>query len=79
MVGRMSTPSEQFKTGCTGKAQFTTFTKAASTAKRMRKYDGDCHVEAYHCLHCQHFHVGENKSYGRKNPRKDVPPGTEKD
>ena len=75
----MTNPIDNFKSGCSGKVQFPTFTKAASTAKRMRKGNRDCHVEAYHCLHCQHFHVGENNNYGRRNPRKDAPPGAEKD
>lgn len=56
--------------GCTGKKVFLTFTKAASVAKRMRKTNRECHVESYHCQHCQKFHVGENRSYHPKTPKK---------
>lgn len=73
----MSNPYEQFIAGCSGKVVFQTFTKAASTAKRMRKTNRDCHVEAYHCLHCQKFHVGENRAYHPKTPRKGAPRGAE--
>ena len=66
----MSNPIEHFKAGCSGKVQFLTFTKAASTAKRMRKTNRECHVEAYHCQHCQHFHVGENRTYHPKTRKK---------
>jgi hypothetical protein len=75
----LSSRAERFIAGCSGKVQFLTFTKAASTAKRMRKGNRDCHVEAYHCLHCQKFHVGENRSYGKTNPRKDAPSGDTED
>jgi hypothetical protein len=71
----MSSPFEHFKAGCSGKVQFISFTKAEKTAKRMRKGNRDCHVEAYHCQHCQKFHVGENRAYHPKTKQKGMPRG----
>lgn len=75
----MSNPIENFKAGCSGKVIFTTFTKASTTAKRMRKSNRDCHVEPYHCAYCQKFHVGENRTYHPKTRKKDSPRGVDQD
>ena len=58
--------------GCTGKKQFLRFTQADQAAKRRRRLDNGAHVEAYHCKHCNSFHVGEARSYGRPNPKKEI-------
>lgn len=39
----------------------------------MRKQNKACHVEAYHCQHCQKFHVGENRTYHPKTIQKGAP------
>lgn len=59
--------------GCTGKMAFNTFTRAGKVAKRMRQFDHGCHVEPYHCQHCQKFHVGENRDYHPKTKQKGAP------
>jgi len=69
----------EFIAGCTGKVGFISFTKAATVAKRMRKGNRECHVEAYHCQHCQHFHVGENRSYHTKTRKKGAPRGADEE
>lgn len=56
-----------------------TFAKANETAKRMRKSRRECHVEAYHCIHCQQYHVGENRSYHPKTRKQDAPPRADQD
>jgi hypothetical protein len=55
-------------TGCTGKSAFTSWSEANKRARRMRKLHKG-HVEAYHCLHCNSFHVGEARSYGKRGQR----------
>jgi len=57
--------------GCTGKRSFERFHQAAVAAKRRRRMDGGAHVEAYHCRHCNQFHVGEAMSHGQRDRRKD--------
>jgi hypothetical protein len=56
-------------TGCTGKKSFQTFTQAAKAAKRLNLRDRG-HTEAYHCLHCNDFHIGEARSYRRRDERR---------
>lgn len=73
----MTNPIEQFKAGCSGKVAFLTFTKASQTAKRMRKTNRECHVEPYHCLCCNQFHVGENRTYHPKTRKKGARRGEE--
>ena len=58
------------KIGCTGKSAFSTFARADFRAKRLRQNRDTAHVEAYHCRHCHQFHIGEARSYGRQNPKK---------
>jgi hypothetical protein len=58
--------------GCTGKRCFTRFSLAAAAAKRRRRKDGGAHVEAYHCTHCNQFHVGEARAHGRRDHRKEI-------
>ena len=60
--------SDAHKVGCTGKRQFARFCQADKAAKRRRRLDGGAHVEAYHCRHCNGFHIGENRDY-RKTTR----------
>lgn len=62
------------KVGCTGKRQFARFGQAARAAKRRRRMDGGAHVEAYHCRHCNAFHIGENRNYRKPNRRTEVEP-----
>ena len=64
--------SEQHKTGCTGKRQFARFAQAAKAAKRRRRLDGGAHVEAYYCRHCDGFHIGEARSHGKPDARREV-------
>lgn len=64
--------SEPHKTGCTGKRHFSRFAQAAKAAKRRRRMDGGAHVEAYHCRHCDGFHIGEARSYKKPNPKKEL-------
>lgn len=59
------------KIGCTGKQQFERFTQAAKVAKRRNRMDGGAHLEAYHCTHCNGFHIGESRTYRRTNSRKE--------
>lgn len=59
------------KVGCTGKQHFERFTQAEKAAKRRNRMDGSAHLEAYHCVFCNGFHVGESRSYRRPNPRKE--------
>lgn len=65
-------PANPIIPGCTGKLQIDTFKRASDRAAKMRKRDGGAHVEAYLCRHCHKFHVGEARSYGRKDKRKEV-------
>lgn len=58
--------SDAPKTGCTGKRAFARFSQATHVAKRRNRKDGGAHVEAYHCRHCDQFHVGEARSYGQR-------------
>lgn len=59
--------------GCSGKVKFATYKQADRSAKVMRQnHERGCHVEAYHCKHCQHFHVGEPRDYGRKDARREA-------
>lgn len=57
--------------GCTGKKAFVCFTKAQARAKVLNRKKDSAHVEAYHCRHCQQIHLGERRSYGRRDARKD--------
>lgn len=41
---------------CSGKRCYD-FAGARKLAKRMRR-NQDKHVEAYHCHHCRHWHIG---------------------
>lgn len=59
-------------TGCTGKKRFTRFGTADQAAVRMRRNDDDAHVEAYHCKHCNGFHLGEARAHGKKDHRKEL-------
>lgn len=52
--------------GCYGKKQYVGFINAALVAKHINRKDDHAHVAAYHCRHCNHFHVGENPMHGRK-------------
>lgn len=61
------------KIGCTGKRQFSRFGQAARAAKRRRRHDGGAHVEAYHCRHCNAFHIGEARDYGKRRRKEEVP------
>lgn len=58
--------SDDHKVGCTGKSPFASFGEAQKRARRMRQRDNGAHVEPYHCRHCNRFHVGEARSYGRR-------------
>ncbi len=58
-------------TGCSGKRKFERFTQAEHAAKRRNRKDGGAHLEAYHCTHCNRFHVGEARSHGRRNAKKE--------
>lgn len=58
--------------GCTGKKSFERFNQAENAARRRNRHDGDAHLEAYHCRHCNRFHIGENRSYKVKDKRKEV-------
>ena len=60
------------KVGCTGKQHFERFTQAEKAAKRRNRMDGSAHLEAYHCTFCGHFHVGESRSYGRADKRRET-------
>src|SRR5262249_53391512 len=51
--------------GCTGKVEFSTFAKAARAAQNLRRRSDDAHVAAYHCNHCNRFHVGEDDTGGK--------------
>jgi hypothetical protein len=57
------------KTGCTGKSAFDTWHEANRRARRMRQRGNGAHVEPYHCKHCNQFHVGEARSYGKRAQR----------
>jgi hypothetical protein len=59
-------------TGCTGKREFARFDQAARAAQRRNRKDGGAHLEPYHCRHCNRFHVGEARSHGRPDARKEV-------
>lgn len=59
------------KTGCTGKWSFATFGQAGHSAEKLNRRDHNTHVEPYHCRHCNKFHVGENRSHGLKDARKE--------
>ena len=63
--------SDGHKVGCSGKRQFAKFCQAARAAKHRNRTDGDAHLEAYHCKHCQGFHVGEARDYGHRDRRKE--------
>lgn len=56
--------------GCTGKKAFDTFTQATKAAKRLNRRDRG-HTEAYHCCHCNDFHIGEARNYRRTDRRKE--------
>jgi hypothetical protein len=58
--------------GCTGKRCFARFGQADRTASRMNRRDGDAHLEPYKCRHCGKFHVGEARSHGQRDKRKDI-------
>lgn len=64
--------TQRIQAGCTGKRSFTQFTLADQAATRRNRKDGGAHVEAYHCRHCNSFHVGEARSHGRRDARKDI-------
>lgn len=51
--------------GCTGKVEFSTFAKAQRAARNLRRRQDDAMVAAYHCQHCNRFHVGEDDTGGR--------------
>lgn len=51
--------------GCTGKVAFGTFAKAARAARNLRRRIDSSQVAAYHCLHCNGYHVGEDDTGGR--------------
>lgn len=57
-------------TGCTGKKHFTRFALARAAAKRSNRHDHGRHLEAYHCRHCNGFHVGESRQDKRADKRK---------
>ena len=59
-------------TGCTGKKVFVRFLQAERAAKRRNRNDGGAHLEEYHCRHCNQFHVGEARAYGRRRARKEA-------
>lgn len=63
--------TDQFVTGCTGKKVFVRFTHADRAAKRRNRSDAGAHLEAYHCQHCNRFHVGEARAHGRRKARKE--------
>lgn len=58
------------KPGCTGKHRFEGFIEARGAAKRLKKRDDGGHLHAYHCKHCNAFHVGENRTHGKRDQRK---------
>ena len=66
----MATNLEGYKFGCTGKQEFATFAQAKRRARIINNRDTG-HLEAYHCTHCNRFHVGGNRNYGRRDRRKD--------
>jgi len=57
--------------GCTGKIRFQSFFIARTSARKLNQRSKGAHVEAYHCTHCNGFHVGENRDYRRKDKRRD--------
>lgn len=59
--------------GCTGKKRFVRFGTADRAATRMRRNDDESHCEAYHCKHCNGFHLGEARAYGKRNAKKEMP------
>lgn len=64
--------TETIRAGCTGKSAFDQFAQAAHAAKRRNRQSSDAHLEAYHCKHCNHYHVGESRTYGQRRPRAEV-------
>lgn len=58
-----------YKFGCTGKSKFLTFSQAARTAKHMTKRS-DVGLDAYHCVHCDQYHVGGSRSFKIRDKRK---------
>lgn len=65
--------TERIVTGCNGKKRYESFRAADYAARRLRQKVDESHVAAYHCRHCNGSHVGEARSHGKRNPRKDVP------
>lgn len=59
--------------GCTGKKRFVLFTTADKAAKRQRRRDDGEPCEAFHCSHCNGFHLGAARAHGKKNPKKELP------
>jgi len=58
-----------YKHGCTGKTKFLTFSQASKRAKIMTKRS-ECGLDAYHCTHCNQFHVGASRSFKKRDTRK---------
>lgn len=62
-----------FVKGCTGKQAFLSHDQAAPVAQRMRrKYETGCAVEAYHCVHCNRWHVGQADKKRKRFKREEV-------
>lgn len=58
--------TEHIVTGCTGQKQYERFCQAENAAKYINRRDDGAHIAAYHCRHCNLFHVGENREYGKR-------------
>jgi hypothetical protein len=66
----MNTPNrpDGWIRGCTGKSRFTSHGEAARRARIMRQKKG-LPMQAYHCKHCRHFHVGTSDGYESRHQR----------
>lgn len=69
----MTNKPEEFRRGCTGKQAFLSHEQAAPVAQRMRrKHETGCAVEAYHCLHCGRWHIGQAEKRRNRVRREEV-------
>lgn len=46
------------KIGCIGKKEHRTYWSAAREAKNLNKYNDKARANAYHCIICKKYHVG---------------------
>lgn len=59
--------------GCNGKTAYETFLIADRIARKVRRFNEKSFVAPYHCVHCNHFHIGENREHGKRDRRKVMP------